>query len=367
MFGDDAVSIASGSGNTVENNILGYVIPKTGESTYDIPANVSSFKVYDDGGKGRLYSPGCDGALTLTAPEGYRLQLSGNITTEKDVDYLSVYDGSSNQAEVLIDQVSSSASGELTAIPTVTSTGQSITIYFHSDNSDSDNSEFDGLDLTVTLVYTIDETTQNGGVVPDNVTTTTLTYTRTIPNSGDAWTVCLPYDPPTGDELKYYTLESVSGTTLNFTEVTSPQAQTPYLVVASSDASVGTSAATVVNFSAEVQNPEAVDGYQFKGTLRGLDHDASVGKYILQSNNKWGIVLAEKTSVYIPPFRAYIESTSDARSLDSNLNDGTTGVDTIRTIDADGTEQWFDLSGRHIDKPTKKGLYIHNGKKEIVK
>ncbi len=366
LFGDDAVSIASGSGNTVENNILGYVIPKTGERTYNIPANVSSFKVYDDGGKGRIYSPGCDGTLTLTAPEGYRLQLSGNITTEKDVDYLSVYDGSSNLADVLIDQVSSSASGELTAIPTVTSTGQSITFYFHSDNSDSDNSEFDGLDLTVTLVYTIDETTQNGGVVPDNVTTTTLTYTRTIPNSGDAWTVCLPYEPPTGDDLKYYTLESVSGTTLNFTEVTSPQAKTPYLVVATTDTGIG-AADQSVDFDEAINDPEAVDGYQFKGTLRGLDHDASVGKYILQSNNKWGIVLAEKTSVYIPPFRAYIESTSDARSLDSNLNDGTTGVDTIRTIDADGTEQWFDLSGRHIDKPTKKGLYIHNGKKEIVK
>ena len=202
--------------------------------------------------------------------------------------------------------------------------------------------------------------------MPDNVTTTTLTYTRTIPNSGDAWTVCLPYEPPTGDDLKYYTLESVSGTTLNFTEVTSPQAKTPYLVVATTDTGIG-AADQSVDFDEAINDPEAVDGYQFKGTLRGLDHDASVGKYILQSNNKWGIVLAEKTSVYIPPFRAYIESTSDARSLDSNLNDGTTGVDTIRTIDADGTEQWFDLSGRHIDKPTKKGLYIHNGKKEIVK
>ena len=151
LFGDDAVYIKEGSGNTVENNILGYVIPKTGENTYDIPANVSSFKVYDDGGKGRIYSPGCDGTLTLTAPEGYVLQLSGNITTEKDADYLTVYDGSSNQTDVLINQVSSSVSGELTDIPTVTSTGQSMTLYFYSDNSDSGNSEFDGLDLTVTL------------------------------------------------------------------------------------------------------------------------------------------------------------------------------------------------------------------------
>ena len=151
LFGDAAVFIESGDNNTVENNILGYVIPKTGENTYNIPANVSSFKVYDDGGKGRIYSPGCDGTLTLTAPEGYVLQLSGNITTEKDVDYLTVYDGSSNQTDVLINQVSSSVSGELTDIPTVTSTGQSMTLYFYSDNSDSGNSEFDGLDLTVTL------------------------------------------------------------------------------------------------------------------------------------------------------------------------------------------------------------------------
>ena len=151
LFGDAAVFIESGDNNTVENNILGYVIPKTGENTYNIPANVSSFKVYDDGGKGRIYSPGCDGTLTLTAPEGYVLQLSGNIKTEKDVDYLTVYDGSSNQADVLINQVSSSVSGELTDIPTVTSTGQSMTLHFYSDNSDSGNSEFHGLDLTVTL------------------------------------------------------------------------------------------------------------------------------------------------------------------------------------------------------------------------
>ena len=95
LTGDDAVSIADGSGNTVKNNLFGYVImPKTDEITFNIPTNVSSFKVYDDGGQNGIYSPGCAGTLTLTAPEGYLLQLSGNITTEKDVDYLTVYDGS---------------------------------------------------------------------------------------------------------------------------------------------------------------------------------------------------------------------------------------------------------------------------------
>jgi hypothetical protein len=216
-------------------------------------------------------------------------------------------------------------------------------------------------------VATIDESTQNGGVVPDDVTNATLNYTRTIPAGTDAWTVCLPYVPQTTG-VTYYTLSGVSGTTLNFTEVASPQANTPYLVVASSDASVGTSAATVVNFSAEVQNPEAVSGYTLKGTLRGLAHNASIGKYILQAGNKWGIVDDSHATVFIPPFRAYIEATNGARSLDSDFDDDTTGIDSIRTIDSDGKEQWFDLSGRRLSgMPTKKGLYIQNGKKVVMK
>ena len=79
------------------------------------------------------------------------LQLSGNIKTEKDNDYLTVYDGSNDQADKLIDQVSSSDNDTETAIPTVISTGNVMTIYFYSNNSGSDKTEFDGLDLTVTV------------------------------------------------------------------------------------------------------------------------------------------------------------------------------------------------------------------------
>ncbi len=40
----------------------------------------------------------------------------------------------------------------------------------------------------------------------------------------------------------------------------------------------------------------------------------------------------------------------------------------IRTIDRDGTERWFALNGHQLSgKPTKKGVYIHRGKKQVVK
>lgn len=43
-----------------------------------------------------------------------------------------------------------------------------------------------------------------------------------------------------------------------------------------------------------------------------------------------------------------------------------TGINTIgRTLDDNGA--WYNLNGQRIDTPTKKGLYIHNGRKVVVK
>lgn len=60
--------------------------------------------------------------------------------------------------------------------------------------------------------------------------------------------------------------------------------------------------------------------------------------------------------------------TASACILDSNFgDDDATGIKSLRLLDADGTERWYDLNGRRISQPTKKGVYIHNGNKEIVK
>ena len=141
-------------------------MPKTGTKRVTIPTGVQSFKVYDDGGSGGNYSNNCKGTLTLTAPEGYVLQLSGNITTEKTYDKLTVYDGSGTSGTKLLDEVSSTSNGTQTAIETVVSTGQSMTLYFYSNGS----TNYAGLDLTVTVVSTsaksdITVNTASGGSV----------------------------------------------------------------------------------------------------------------------------------------------------------------------------------------------------------
>ena len=53
--------------------------------------------------------------------------------------------------------------------------------------------------------------------------------------------------------------------------------------------------------------------------------------------------------------------------LDSSFGDEATGINSLRTIDRDGTERYFDLNGRRIEKPATKGIYIHNGRKEVLK
>ena len=180
------------------------------------------------------------------------------------------------------------------------------------------------------------------------------------------YTTCLPYPPATDDGVKYYTLNGVDGTTLTFVEETTPVGRTPYLVaVTSGSIDEGNSITTDVTLSKEVDATTTAGNYVMKGTLTGLTNEeaAAAGAYILQDGGTWGLVTTSNPGAYIPPFRAYIVSTSGARLLSSSFGGQTTGIDSIRTKDADGTERWYDLNGRRIDKPLQKGVYIHNGKK----
>ena len=124
-------------------------MPKTNYKSVTIPSGVQSFKVYDDGGATGNYSYYCDGYLTLTAPDGYVLLLSGNITINHSWSWLTVYDNSSANGTMLLDKVSSTSDGTKTDINPVNSTGQSMTINFYSGGTN-----YDGLDLTVTLIST---------------------------------------------------------------------------------------------------------------------------------------------------------------------------------------------------------------------
>lgn len=214
---------------------------------------------------------------------------------------------------------------------------------------------------------------------------TALTYSRTLAAPGSAegsgdtqiddmpanlFTVCLPFTPKTGVAVRYYTLSGVSGETVNFAEVASPVANTPYLIAVIGSENF-TESCENLEVSSMTINSTTVDGYTFNGTFTGMTNADARGKYILQSNNRWGKVTAENSAAFIPAFRAFIEGPANgARKLSGSLDGGdgnTTGIKYIRTQNIDGTEHYFDLNGRRIENPATKGIYIHNGKKVVIK
>ena len=179
------------------------------------------------------------------------------------------------------------------------------------------------------------------------------------------FTVCLPFVPKTDATAKYYTLSSVSGETITFDEVAEPKSHTPYMVAVFGDVNFKENCSDVDVTSMTI-NSTTVDGYTFNGTFIGLKNGAAIGLYVLQKNNKWGKVTSG--SVFIPPFRAFVEApASNAPLLTGTIGDGNaTGIQNIRTVDLNGKENWYDLSGRRIATPTK-GINILKGRTMVVK
>lgn len=209
----------------------------------------------------------------------------------------------------------------------------------------------------------VDETkgTPKAGIIADGLVAKSFSYQRTLA-AGQAFTICLPYAPPTKG-VKYYELTGAEGETLSFTEVASPAAAMPYLAVAEAATDITPANIANVTLTQAVTGSSTAGGYTLKGTMTGLTNAEGVaaGAYILQAGGVWKKVTTANTDAYIPPFRAYIVGGSAARL--GTVIDGTTGISVLRTVDLDGTENCYDLSGRRIAGPATKGVFIVNGKK----
>jgi hypothetical protein len=206
--------------------------------------------------------------------------------------------------------------------------------------------------------------------ITKSFTATSLENSRTLTQSDDAYTICLPYALNSNDDVQFYALSSAAGGTLHFTEVATTEPLKPYLAIAKQNASLSASNVEIVATTSGSSDVSA-DGYTMKGTLTRINRDdaESLGAYILQSDNKWKKVdNGSSASVYIPAFRAYIVANdpSSARLLSSSFGDETTSVGAIRkeTLEA----ELYDLNGRLVGRmPLSKGFYVRNGKKVIIK
>ena len=122
----------------------------------------------------------------------------------------------------------------------------------------------------------------------------------------------------------------------------------------------------------------------FLGTGKNnQDQDVSMLYYPDGSNyESFGLVAgdaanpdAPQNNYYLGAFRAYfrvdLTGGQQARQFVLNFGDDseTSGIENVQCSMVNvQSESWYTLDGRHLsDKPAKKGLYINNGKKVVIK
>ena len=222
-------------------------------------------------------------------------------------------------------------------------------------------------------------------MVPHTFETEEVVNRRQLKVAKAPYTVCLPYRMfvPTG--AKAYKLSQREANRLVFTEVVERmEPMQPYLLKVEGGKSLNNEPVTLnegtyplqtipSNSDVRIQQDDA-PGYSLRGTFKAIGNKeaADLGAYILQSDGDWHPVKTSNQKADIRPFRAYL--LPSARNAGARItmslvdnDEEATGIDTIETIDQDGTSRYYDLQGREIDARSAKGIVIRNGKTVIKK
>ena len=114
--------------------------------------------------------------------------------------------------------------------------------------------------------------------------------------------------------------------------------------------------------------------------LHGVDVATSLESLKTTYNAKALLMLSNKNNHFgfhevaltnVPARKAFLPiNSTGARSLNIVFEDGnTTGIKALNRDERieNSEDAWYDLQGRKIQMPTQRGLYIHNGKKIVVK
>jgi hypothetical protein len=166
-----------------------------------------------------------------------------------------------------------------------------------------------------------------------------------------------------GDDCQLMTITSFSENAVVATPLAVAAANTPLLIYNGGNADVKAYLIPTAETADDITTiPE------FKGTLteKTFTDDDMAGKdYYVCTGKDFVWVRAAGT---IAANTCWLELTKDqpqnARSIE--FGDNTTGITGVNNVVADG--QWYDLNGRKLEqKPTAKGVYIMNGKKQVIK
>ena len=222
-------------------------------------------------------------------------------------------------------------------------------------------------------------------IVPYAFEAEKVVNTRTLAASAVPYTVCVPYKMNVPSYSRAYKLSERDGNSLVFTEVNGElEAMHPYLVKVVGNkrfrkmsTTLNTDIAQTIPASGGSTYGRQDDalGYSLRGTFDAISNKeaADLGAYILQDDGNWHPVVsgfpADKPASILP-FRAFLlpSARNAAARISMTLeDDDATDIDSIETIDEDGTRRYYDLNGRELQGKPVKGVYIYKGKTYISK
>ena len=225
-------------------------------------------------------------------------------------------------------------------------------------------------------ILTLNETTDNAATLAEwNGREANVTLTRTLQTGGyNTFAVPFSMDIPSGWTVKELSSASFSEgvLTLNFANASSIEAGKPYLVKVSATTNLSAAAFTGVTVSK--------DAVPFTST--DVDFIPTLGATTVTGDAKSILFLGAENKLYHPNaenssmkgFRAYFQlkgEAAQARAFNIDLGDGeATGIISVSgsesmVNDSDGC---YDLQGRRIKgTPTRKSIYVSNGKKTVIK
>ena len=221
----------------------------------------------------------------------------------------------------------------------------------------------------------VQDTDNSAWITANNGKTADIWLGRTLQTGGwNTFAVPFDIDPiPTGWTVKTLTGASNDGSTLTLTfdDAASIEAGKPYLLkvganvvnptfddVTISSSTTPTEFADVITF-VPVINPTALT-------------EGDKTRLFVTAGNK---LTYPKTTGNINGFRAYFQLPSEQAARQFVMNFGEGDPTVVGEIESSmfnvqcsmDNESWYDLSGRKYDsKPTKPGVYVHKGKKQVI-
>ena len=229
-------------------------------------------------------------------------------------------------------------------------------------------------------------TTNSTTITAQNGQTTNVTLAgRTLYRDGNWNTICLPFNvtltdsPLAGATAKTLTDATMTGTHVTLTfgnDVTTLQAGMPYIIkwtTTGDPIESPTFNGVTINNSTSGQTITKADGnVKFIGYYDafGINTPANDDIYYMTDGNTLKHTGKSRT---LMACRAYFQFTeaAAARELVLDFGDGeATRIEEFKNSEIEGlnADMWYDLSGRKLEKmPTKKGVYILNGKKTVIK